>query len=208
MLQTIKSLATSKRFKILLQKGFLEEAKHEAIILIQSRWRIKKARRIVAIQRQRRHEEEQHRRRAKAFARLSQFFLLVKAKFERIRRKKACACVVLVELKSASDLPAGDSNGLSDPFVYIQGWKGLSSKSSESLSTGEIQAKSKNLYKSEAKLKTLNPVWNEACYLPFMRSSDSIVLTIVDQDVLTANSILGQVSRRVRMMLIMHDRHD
>eukprot|EP01120_Amphizonella_sp_Union-15-10_P015469 TRINITY_DN7972_c0_g1_i1.p1 TRINITY_DN7972_c0_g1~~TRINITY_DN7972_c0_g1_i1.p1 ORF type:complete len:366 (-),score=63.80 TRINITY_DN7972_c0_g1_i1:11-1108(-) len=72
---------------------------------------------------------------------------------------------------SAKDLPSGDINGLSDPF---------------------IKATLDNVsYKTRSKEKTLNPKWEETWAIHNVDVSDDLKLEIWDKDLVSKNDFLG-----------------
>jgi Ca2+-dependent lipid-binding protein len=83
---------------------------------------------------------------------------------------------VKLEILSAENLPSVDSNGKSDPLVVIK------------LDGVEI-------FKTDKKRRTLDPIWNEAAEFPMLSRSRSILmLEVYDWDLTHDDELLGRAS--------------
>lgn len=72
-----------------------------------------------------------------------------------------------VNVIDANDLPAGDSNGKSDPYVKLY-----------------LNTDKDAFYKTKKVKKTLNPVWKETATVPVMNRYDSIIkVSVYDWDI-------------------------
>jgi Ca2+-dependent lipid-binding protein len=69
-----------------------------------------------------------------------------------------------VKAVSASNLPAADTNGLSDPYVVLQ------------LAGSKVKVQSRVID------DTLNPIWNEVELDGYFIGSDSLTITVMDHD--------------------------
>jgi len=89
---------------------------------------------------------------------------------------------VLVTLSRAEDLAAKDSNGLSDPFVVLR--------------VGKLSK-----YKSSVVAKSLNPIWDEECFLAAPENT-AVPLTVEvwDKDLL-GSSLIGTAELDISMLL-------
>lgn len=190
VLAAIKNLRGYERFQKFIEKGFVHEGMNEAAILIQTRYRIMESKNIVSKKRQLRYEELQLQIRTKALFKLARFTWIALAKIQVIKKRRHSESLMVVEIISASGVNVGDNSGKSDPFVYVQGFN----MAPKPINPQEdVHFMPICLYKSASKDQTLDPIWNEVCHLPMIRQDDHIVLTIADQDLVTSNSILGQV---------------
>lgn len=88
---------------------------------------------------------------------------------------------VKVEVVSASDLPAGDLDGSSDPYVVVQ----MGSASTQ----------------TQVVPKNLNPVFAHKAILPLCREGESLRVTCWDYDYLRADDFLGKAALSVAEML-------
>ncbi|KAK6201670.1 putative bud/polarization protein [Scheffersomyces amazonensis] len=83
------------------------------------------------------------------------------------------------DIIGAEDLKSVDSNGKSDPFVTI--------------SVDGIQ-----LFKTDKKKKTLNPIWNESTEIPILsRSRQVVLLEVFDWDLTHDDRSLGKANLQV-----------
>lgn len=81
---------------------------------------------------------------------------------------------VKLEILSGENLMSVDSNGKSDPTCVVK------------LNGVEI-------YKTDHKRKTLDPIWNEAVYFPMLsRSRDKLILDVFDWDLTHDDEFLGR----------------
>eukprot|EP00771_Trimastix_marina_P001905 gnl/Trimastix_PCT/3015.p2 GENE.gnl/Trimastix_PCT/3015~~gnl/Trimastix_PCT/3015.p2 ORF type:complete len:281 (+),score=59.71 gnl/Trimastix_PCT/3015:98-940(+) len=81
-----------------------------------------------------------------------------------------------VTVRSATDIPIADSNGLSDPYLV--------------LTMGTVQHRTKVIK------ETLNPVWNEHFSFPYQYNTPRLVIHLYDQDALV-DDFLGQMELEV-----------
>ena len=158
--------------------------------MLQSAWRMKRARAHVSQLRQLKAEKDEKERTAlgvKVNNAQALIFNCCLRIIARIRMRKVLMGrpqVFFVQIKNASNINIGDQT-TSDPFVYV---------SCASLGATGAQALTKSLFKSSYKAKTLDPVWNEEALVCNVLASDVIVLTIADHDNFSANDFLGQVT--------------
>lgn len=83
---------------------------------------------------------------------------------------------VKLDILSAENLPSVDSNGKSDPLVVVK------------LNGVEI-------YKTDKKRRTLDPIWNEAIDFPMLsRSRDVLLLEVYDWDLTHDDELLGRAN--------------
>lgn len=95
-------------------------------------------------------------------------------------RATHCQMNLQVHIGEARDLPARDSNGLSDPYVHLQ--------------LGSTKYRTSVVYKS------LNPKWNEKFVFKVENLQDDLVLTLWDEDRFV-DDFLGQLKVPVQSIL-------
>jgi hypothetical protein len=169
-----------------------------AALMLQSAWRIKQARRKMGGLRQarddeiKRKKEEEERKLAHATLIITKLLLRLACRLRLRRTVSQYPQIFRVFIHKAVNLQAADITGTSDPYVFVAG-----------VSAGQTVS----LYKTKYKSMTLNPVWDEEAYVCHVRRSDSIVLTVVDNDLVGSHDFLGQVSfvfmrTRVRVTIV------
>eukprot|EP01135_Chromosphaera_perkinsii_P009918 Nk52_evm11s1967 gene=Nk52_evmTU11s1967 len=82
--------------------------------------------------------------------------------------------ILRVEIVDASNLPAMDSNGFSDPFCRISGPNNFSKK-------------------TKTVFKTLNPVWNEVFSISPISRNDDIRIAVFDYDKFSEDDFIGYI---------------
>jgi hypothetical protein len=162
--------------------------------MLQSAWRIKQAKsRVHGLKKARddeirRKQEEEARRLAEEARKLANATSVIAKIFLRlvmrlrVRRNVAqYPQIFRVTVHKAVELAAADLTGTSDPYVIVAG---VNTQSGTTVSS----------FKTKHKSMTLNPVWDEETYVCYVRKNDSIVLTVVDHDLVGAHDFLGQVT--------------
>mmetsp|Transcript_51922 Transcript_51922/g.127462 ORF Transcript_51922/g.127462 Transcript_51922/m.127462 type:complete len:160 (+) Transcript_51922:117-596(+) len=87
---------------------------------------------------------------------------------------------VLVTVHSASDLPAGDRNGLSDPFARVE--------------LGKQKRKTRTVSKS------LSPQWQQALLFDYDAAATTLTVSVIDADFGRPDDFLGAADVDVALL--------
>eukprot|EP01038_Epipyxis_sp_PR26KG_P006562 gene6562-9019_t len=177
-----------------------------AAIRVQSRWRIKCAKEKVAGAKEERERlallekqrlEQQRIKEEKARPIIANIGLKFIAKLRYYKKLRLHPHMIIVTLKSASDLNVADLNGASDPYGLIHVIEGehhaIPKHAVTPLPPGTmVPSNTLSLYKSKVITKNLSPVWNEECLTVGVTGEDNIGITLMDKDTFNQDDFLGQ----------------
>ena len=177
------------------KQALLEEA---SALLVQSRWRIKQAqRRVSGLREQRKEKIRIENASAVVVGSRVRRYLAMRKLFA---MQRSYGYVLAVTFKNAADVNVADMNS-SDPYILASGLEYCCVYTTAQLLTiviflgvvGGPTGTTASMFRTKVISNTLNPVWNEEGFIAGLRgSSDVLVLTMFDKDLVGADDFLGQ----------------